>query len=343
MSTCAAGGVAIISSAEVDAALRTLSLPSLLLSQARAFRSLSTAQCPPRISLVTPTHTQLFMPTHTSSTTVIKIVSVPLVSRGIPGVNLVFGDDGCVSHVVNSTILTAVRTAAGSVLSTIMALGRQEVELVVFGDGLQAVLHIALHARFYTLTTTTIVVGQHRRLSPTEVERKKEEMVRQLSGLGCGVEIEVLTEVDAVRSAVGSADVVCTCTPSRKVLFEEEWVRGRTHVCAVGSYTHQMRELPPGLVKQAATKGALVVDSVDACRTEAGCLQPLDDEQWGRVRQMADLLPNPNSGEEEWMQHVEGRWSNEGVSVFKSVGVATQDAEITRLIVDTAQSTRIAF
>ncbi|GAC71415.1 mu-crystallin [Moesziomyces antarcticus T-34] len=338
-----ASGVAIISSGEVDAALGRLSLCSLLRSQARAFGSLSTAQCPPRISLSTPAHTQLFMPTHTSGLSVVKIVSVPRSSRGIPGVNLVLGADGAVSHVVNSTSLTAVRTAAGSVLSTIMALGRGEVEMVVFGDGLQAVLHIALHARFYTLTKTSVVVGQHRRLSPEEVGEKRSEMVRQLGQLDCDAQIEVVVESQDVRKAVERAHVVCTCTPSRKALFDEQWVRGRTHVCAVGSYTHHMRELPAGLVEQAATQGALVVDSLDACRTEAGCLGTLTDEQWGSVRQMADLLPDAELAPDEWMQQVQGRWDVDGVSVFKSVGVATQDAEITRLIVDTAQCTRMPF
>ena len=88
----------------------------------------------------------------------------------------------------------------------------------------------------------------------------------------------------------------------------------------------------------------LVVDSIDACRSEAGCLlQALDDEQWKRVRQIADLLPGLEMDEAEWMQALARGVQMSGVSMFKSVGVATQDAEITRLVIATAESNQIPF
>ena len=326
------------------------------------------------------------MPARTpSAASVVKCVSVPLpgagASAGIPGVNLLFSDEtGAVTHVVNSTLLTALRTATGSLLSSVLALAptRSTVRCgVVFGDGAQAIFHVWLHMRYFTqLKDITLVVGSHRPLTDAELSDKRDQFTTKLrsllaTGEGAGAgdvpSIRVVSGTDEaeVDAAVRWSELVFTCTPSTKALFGGAALEGRTHVCAVGSYQPHMCELPPSLVRSAATQGSLWVDSTAACADEAGCLlQALPPQQLDeQVVELGSLLPSPHhaaAGEagESWLKALEEKaaeWSRtnageeEGkgvVSVFKSVGVGLQDVEVTRLVVETAGEdvgTAVAF
>lgn len=393
----------IITDVEVETLiLPRLTLSWLLHSQALAFHCLSSrtdatgsdsgAQCPPRLSLRTPSHTQLFMParTHTPDS-VIKIVSVPRASpsgagaSGISGVNLVFSDaTGRPSHVVGSSCLTALRTAAGSLMSSILALGsaRRTVErCVVFGDGAQALFHVWLHMRYFTrLVDITVVVGSHRSLSADQVKTKGEKFKTQLASLCascCATDsnsnsnwsLHCIAAHDsaAVQSALQQASLVFTCTPSTAPLFPATYLAGgargggRKHICAVGSYTPEMCELPQRVVLDAmAISGGLTVDSVEACLSEAGCLlqaQPDKARLRERCVELAKLLPATESegnGGEQYLDRLEEyarqpreemEWGKDFVSVFKSVGVGLQDVEVTNLVVALAgdAGTEVAF
>ncbi|SJX64983.1 uncharacterized protein SRS1_15811 [Sporisorium reilianum f. sp. reilianum] len=360
----------IISDAEVQTTiLPRLSLSSLLHSQALAFQSLrpsssanrTIAQCPLRLSLRTPSHTQLFMParTHTPNS-VVKIVSVPTpnsaAGSGIPGVNLLFDDlTGRLSHVVNSTCLTALRTAAGSLASSVLALGAARGEVrsaVVFGDGAQAVMHVWLHQRYFgALTEVCVVVGSHRQLCADEVLDKGKRFAAQLEALPspsrCSVKCISGQDRNAVQEALGDASLVFTCTPSTHPLFDHTDLTPskRTHICAVGSYTPSMCELPASLVRAASSiTGALVVDSIDACVAEAGCLLqalPSVDELRTRCVELGGVLPPADGEEEGYLERVERQaveygMGEAGVTLFKSVGVGVQDVEITKLVVAVA-------
>ena len=384
--------IRVLSSSDVEThILPRLTLSALLHSQALALTSLppssspsaSSAQCPARLSLKTPQYTQLFMPARTpSAASVVKCVSVPLpgagASAGIPGVNLLFSDEtGCVTHVVNSTLLTALRTAAGSLLSSVLALAptRSTVRCgVVFGDGAQAIFHVWLHLRYFTqLKDITLVVSSHKQLTDTELTLKRDHFTTKLrsllaTGAGAGdvPSIRVVSGTDAaeVDAAVRRSELVFTCTPSTKALFGGAALEGRTHVCAVGSYQPHMCELPSSLVHRAATEGTLWVDSTAACAHEAGCLlQAIPPQQLhGAVIELGSLLHDPHTaaggGNEKWLEALEekaaewsrtnaGKGGEEGVvSVFKSVGVGLQDVEVTRLVVETAGEdvgTEVAF
>ncbi|TKY85573.1 hypothetical protein EX895_005735 [Sporisorium graminicola] len=370
----------VISDAEVQTdILPRITLSALLQSQAVALHSIQGgaesgsnregAQCPARLSLRTPRYTQLFMParTHTPDS-VVKIVSVPRPGAGgvsgIHGVNLVLDDaTGRLSHVVDSTCLTALRTAAGSLASSILALGRLQEQVgsaVVFGDGAQAVFHVWLHMRYFAgLREITVVVGSHKQLSLEEVDDKQQRFATQLESLLSWTPKEYSIKCirgrdgESVTRALQSASLVFTCTPSSTALFAHSDLAGgpkRKHICAVGSYTPSMCELPRDLIcAAAAMSGALVVDSAEACATEAGCLlQALPSAEAVRTRcvELGALLPKPEAGGGEgYVQLVEREARVCGVgegaggsvtSVFKSVGVGVQDVEITKLVVSLA-------
>jgi ornithine cyclodeaminase len=94
-------------------------------------------------------------------------------------------------------------------------------------------------------------------------------------------------------------------------------VRPGTHVNAVGAFTPQMVELPPGLVREAF----VLVDDVAAAAVEAGDLIQAGREPDGTL---GDLLA--------------GRVAAPAgdVTVFKSVGIASQDVAAGRAALERA-------
>mgnify|MGYP000903442734 CR=1 FL=1 len=115
---------------------------------------------------------------------------------------------------------------------------------------------------------------------------------------------EVVTDPD---QAVAEADVVSTATRSTVPLFSAEALRPGAHINAVGAFTPEMVEIPAGVVRQAF----VVVDDLEAAASEAGDLL-----QAGRRpdTDLAGLLA----------KRVEP--VDEPFTLFKSVGIAAQDA-----------------
>ncbi len=244
------------------------------------------------------------------------------------------------SHIVNSACLTALRTAAGSLLSSILAFGgerRKDVKrMIVYGDGAQALFHIWLHLRYFTaIEDVTVIVGLHRELKSGEVKEKEEQFKNQLDGLktqkdDISINAAAVTfrsasnpdEATAIEETLCLADIVCTCTPSTEPLFTPiPFVvaaempindrRRRKHVIAVGSYKPHMCELPPELVLNAAKNGTLLVDSAEACAEEAGCLiQAFTANFKEDLTEIGPLLPETkleikHEGEAKWMEKLQ--------------------------------------
>jgi ornithine cyclodeaminase/alanine dehydrogenase-like protein (mu-crystallin family) len=119
-----------------------------------------------------------------------------------------------------------------------------------------------------------------------------------------------------VRDAVAQADIICTATNSQTPLFDGAWVASGTHINAVGAYTQHMRELDTATV----ARSRLFVDHAAAAQAEAGDVvipmqagQIPDDHVVGSL---AELL----------VGKVAGRQNGAEITVFKSVGLALQDA-----------------
>ncbi|PWY99188.1 NAD(P)-binding protein [Testicularia cyperi] len=365
--------ITVISLQDVKTILSQASLDDLVLSQARAFRSLNprprlhpdanqeasepapdssssspdqpktektsnaeetdSTQCPARLSIQTPGYTQLYMPARIArAPSVIKIVSVPSAKcgkNGILGTNVQLNDGtGGVSHLVNSTLLTAVRTAVGSLVSSILAFSQnsQVSHIVVFGSGAQALLHAWLHIRHFGCTRLSVVLPSHAGSfssnSPSDIDFER---------------------------VLGTADLVCTCTPSTQPLFDADWIRPGTHIVSIGSYKPSMIELPSDLVRSVSEQGNLIVDSKTACLHEAGCLiQAGVEAQLDRWLELGDLLPDPDLHADlpsQCQNRTESPKSD--ISIFKSVGVGVQDVAITQLVVRLADQlglgTKVAF
>ena len=227
----------------------------------------------------------LFMPGRVGPTTGIKVVSV--VPGNPAGIVVVFGDDGTPLGLVDGPALTAIRTGAASGLATRLLARPDAHTLAMLGAGAMA---------FDQVESVRAV----RPIERVLVWSRNPDRAAALAGR---VDGEVVTDPS---EAVAAAEVVCTATPARAPLFASDAVRDGTHINAIGAFTPEMVELPPELVRRAF----VVVDDIEAARQEAG-----DLINAGRRPEVtiADLL----AGRAEA--------PTGAVTVFKSVGIASQD------------------
>lgn len=207
------------------------------------------------------------------------------------------GETGQLRAVLDATEITARRTAATSAVAT-AALARPGARVVaILGTGTQADTHI--EALRHVIPDATFVLWGRSR-----------DKLAELAGKSGG---EV---ADSARAAVADADVVCTLTGSKEPIVELGWLKPGCHINAVGSSNRAARELGDDIV----TASAFFVDSRSQAAVECGeLLQPLERGVIGPDHARAEL------GEVLAGLHP-GRSSPQELTVFKSLGIAVEDA-----------------
>ncbi|KAI9461397.1 NAD-P-binding protein [Russula earlei] len=297
-------------------------------------------EAPHRTALDLACHRALFMPARIANIgTAIKVVSVPSVAgdtRGLPATTLVLDENtGAAKAVINARSLTALRTAAGSLLATVLLhppATARFTSLVAFGAGSQIRSHVTqLLATYPSITRITVV------------NRSINDRVTAL--LGClradhpTTQFTAISSVDSlgqVESAVRQADCVCCATSSTAPLFRSEWVRPRTHIILVGSYKPEMAEVDSALIRRAR----VLVDSRSACALEAGELicagiAPEDMVEVGELLLRAPVHDEKCDVEID-AARIASVLDGGDVTIFKSVGVGAQDVAISVAVVTRA-------
>jgi len=122
--------------------------------------------------------------------------------------------------------------------------------------------------------------------------------------------------VETAQEAVRDADIVCTVTTSRTALFEDRDIRMGAHINAIGAFRPEMQEIPFATTARAR----LFVDSREAVLHEAGdILLPMQAGLFG-----ADPIVGEIGAALSGL--VRGREREDQITLFKSVGMAAQDA-----------------
>ncbi|MDP8958989.1 MAG: ornithine cyclodeaminase family protein [Actinomycetota bacterium] len=229
----------------------------------------------------------LFMAGRVGAFTGVKVVST--VAGDPAGMVVAFGGDGHPIGVVDGPALTAIRTAAGAGLATRLLARDDARVMAMLGAGTMAFDQVEAVRAVRHIDEVLVwsrTLGHARRLA----ERVGGEAV------------------ESTAAAVHRADVITTATPARQPLFPPEALQPGAHLNAIGAFTPEMAEIPPQVVRRAR----VVVDDRQAAAAEAGDLlqahRPPD-------LIMGDLLAG----------RAPGREASEQVTLFKSVGIASQD------------------
>lgn len=199
--------------------------------------------------------------------------------------------------------LTAMRTGAASGVATKHLARPDATVATIFGSGVQAVTQL--------LAVCTVRPIQHAfvySLNEPGDQQYAQQMTAQLG-------IPVLRAPDP-RTAVEAAHVICTATNSPQPLFDGAWLQPGVHINAIGAYTRTMRELDSTTIQ----RSRVYVDGRQAAQTEAGDIViPLAAGEITADHVLGELG-------EVITGRVPGRLTSTDITLFKSVGMAVQDA-----------------
>jgi alanine dehydrogenase len=226
--------------------------------------------------------------------------------------------DGTPVGLLDGTTITEARTAAGSALSTRL-LAREDAEvLAIVGTGVQARSHLRYVARVRPFQRV-VVAGR---------DRGKAEQVAAETGGEIGAPVAA---VRSVEEAVRDADVVCVATHAERPVMRRRWVRPGTHVTSVGYNIAGEGELDTDTVADAV----VFVESRAAALAAppSGAVELLRAIEAGRITEdhvraeIGEVVAGTATG----------RRSSEEITLYKSVGVAAQDAAAAMLVLDAAR------
>jgi ornithine cyclodeaminase len=134
--------------------------------------------------------------------------------------------------------------------------------------------------------------------------------------------------VDHAQEAVHQADIICTTTSAREPILRGEWLKRGVHVNAIGASTRASRELDT----EAVRRSRLYVDRRESALNEAGEFLLAKSENAVTdqhiVGELGDLLTGA----------IEGRRSDDEITLFKSLGLAIEDVAAAHFIFSAAQN-----
>ncbi|MDE0018932.1 MAG: ornithine cyclodeaminase family protein [Candidatus Poribacteria bacterium] len=298
--------IRILSASDVRAALP---MPKAIDAMRHAYSQLSAGKAiaPPRQHLSTDKGVTLIMPAYLPERSEfgIKVVSVydDNPNLGLPRITatvLVLDPvTGAPKAFIDGASLTAIRTGAGGGVAADL-LARQDAKTVaVFGAGVQA--RAQLQAVLAVRDVTRVNLISRTQASAAQLAAEISEWM---------IDAPEVNLVPTPEAVVQDADIVICATTSATPLFDGNALRLGTHITAVGTFVPEKREVDTVTIRRAHR---IVVDSRDDCLAEAGDL----------------IIPNAHIDAEigEILNGDKlGRQSDAEITVFKSVGVAVQDA-----------------
>ena len=218
-------------------------------------------------------------------------------------------ETGMIEALLDGTYLTAMRTGAVTGVAARYLAPKDSRVAAVIGCGVQGKTQAMAVAEACELETIRLFD-----LSDERMRRFAEEMGPKL-----GVDI---IPSSSGAEAVADADVVVTATTSKNPVLRREWLGDRVHVSAIGAFYPDWRELDTATVSEAK----VVVDSREAIMEEAGdILIPISEGAITEDHIHAELG-------ELVLGEKEGRTPEDGLTVFKSVGLAIQDSSVANLV-----------
>ncbi|MFW3146379.1 MAG: ornithine cyclodeaminase family protein [Thermoplasmatota archaeon] len=291
----------------------------------KAFTELAngTAVLPLRIGIKPPGGLSLYMPAYLQEMNALacKVVTVYKdnpskhnMPTTIGKVLLQDSTTGDVVCIMDGGYLTAMRTGAVSGLATKFLAREGEGQVAgIFGAGVQAKMQLW-------------GVYEARKISKALVYDKFPEAAKKFAeemSLKLGLEVLVADSPDQLLEA----DIICTATSSPTPIFDGGKVKNGTHINGIGSHTPNARELDTTIVK----RSLFIADSREGCLSEAGDIMiPIQNGELTADHIHAELGEIATGRKN-------GRTTPDQITLFKSNGLAIQDAATAKLVYDKAK------
>lgn len=270
---------------------------------------------PERVSIVTKNgNTALFMPSSVTTSTGIKVVTVP--TKGlIKGSINVFSPDGELDGVLNAAEITAFRTSL-AVMIPFDLYPKDKANIIVFGAGRQAEWHIKLALLLADVKNVTVV----NRSGPGRAE----SLFKDLRSEYPAVKFDVLLKDDPkydvlLQARLKDATVIFCCTPSVVPHFPASYLDSTPRfISLIGSYKPHMQEIDASTL---LSGDKIYVDTKEGCLVEAGelIMASVNKEQLLEIGEVPKDVPLEDTGN----------------VIFKCVGMGVMDvfmaAELLRM------------
>ncbi|KAJ9057730.1 hypothetical protein DSO57_1019808 [Entomophthora muscae] len=306
-----------------------------LSSKAFYYASKSLAQIPERLCLSSPEHKLLVMPSLiTRQGEIVKLVGIPLSSNGLSSSSVVLSPTtGSLEFVLNSEAITAIRTASGSALITKAINLDSPKVLLIFGSGLQAYWHIKILLKVLPSIDKVIIFSRSSASAERLVLSIKPEFATTCFSFG---QLGDLGQSDKpsseLKSTLNMADIICSCTPSEIPFIYGSLLKEGVHMNCIGSYTPDMQEFDLETVKNST----IFVDSVKMVLKEAGeIIHAKESIPSLELLELGHFVAIHNSDQKESFtldtDKIQEAIRRKGrkFTLFKSVGIATQDLTLT--------------
>jgi len=297
----------------------------------QAFRELSegTAVLPLRTAITPPGGLSLYMPAYLKQMGALacKVVTVYKDNPSKHNLPTTIGkvllqdpETGNVICIMDGGYLTAVRTGAASGVATQYLARKQDGQVAgIFGAGVQAKMQLW-------------ALAEARNLSKAMVFDLSEEAVtRFIAEMGPKLDLEILRTV--TPGEMMKADIIVTATSSANPVFDGNLVKEGAHINGIGSHTPNARELDTAIVKRSKFIG----DSYEACFKEAGDIMiPVNAGEIPKEHfhaELGELITGKKPG----------RTNDNEITLFKSNGLAIQDAATARLVYERALAAGIGL
>ncbi len=311
----------ILSRADVASVLE---MGDCMVAVEQAFAELTagTAVLPLRIVITPDDGLSLYMPAYLKKMGALacKVVTIYKNNPARHGIPTTIGKvmlqdpaTGDVICIMDGGYLTAVRTGAASGVATKYLARKDRAQTAgILGAGVQARMQLWAVCEVRNISKAYVC---------DPADATAEAFVKEM---GSKLDLEIIR----VKSAdeLLKADIVCTATSSPSPLFDGNRVREGSHINGIGSHSPNARELDSAIVKRSKFVG----DSREACFKEAGDIMiPLNAGEIAESHFYAEL-GEIISGQKA------GRLNDQEITLFKSNGLAIQDAATAKLVYDKA-------
>ena len=310
-----------------DDVIKVLDMADCMDAMEKAFAELAngTAVLPLRIGITPPDGLSLYMPAYLKGMGALacKVVTVYKNNPGKHNLPTTIGkvllqnpETGEVICIMDGGYLTAIRTGAASGVAT-KYLARSAAGQVagIFGAGVQAKSQLWAVAVARKLARVYVY---------DVVKEAVEKFVAEMSGK---LNLEIIP-AESAEQILQKADIICTATSSATPIFDGSRVRPGTHINGIGSHSPNARELDSAIIK----KSKIVADSFEACLKEAGDIMiPIQEGAIPDKHMYAELG-------EIIIGKKSARDNDSEITLFKSNGLAIQDAATAKLVYEKAGS-----
>ncbi len=249
-------------------------------------------------------HIGLIMPAWTDDWFGVKRVSV--YKDKIPSIEATYELSDKKNEVVykmKGEALTAHRTAAASALASSYLSRENSATLLMIGAGMLAPFMISAHAAIRPIKKVMLW-----NRSITKAKLLKDFLENEQE---CEFKIEV---IESIEHHISKADIVCCATNSQAPLIRGEWLVKGQHLDLVGSYQPHAREANTLVIERAS----IYVDSLHALEETGDLITPMQEGKFeigDVVGDLTSLCTTKNLG----------RKSADEITLFKSVGMASED------------------